>query len=119
MLGLCDLIIDCKRYAPLFEASKLNSNSILQEPQKDFQQTPKQVTGGKKPSKISPSMKEHNLFPERRPGRGPKFVKTVKFDRTYALSSTKAVKLLQDKRQLKGKTTKGQPVKKKQRCRNL
>lgn len=139
--SLCDLIIDCKQYAPLQEFYKnAYRHFTSQETEKEFQQTPKSIPqispqpsvscrsedGAKKnTSKISPSMLKHNFYPERRPGRGPKIVKTD-LDRTFALSSKKTARCLKQRMEKKktggGKLqipTKGQPKAKKckvQRC---
>ena len=118
--SLCDLIIDCKQYSSLYRIYRdAQPNFGSQDTEKEFQPTPKGVVctsseeKGKKKSNISPSMLKHNFYPIRRPGRGPKIVRT-QLDRTYAISSKKVISYLQQKMEktktsgVKSRCTKGQ-----------
>ena len=104
---LCDIVLDCQRYSQLKRecaAKAVNIGKHIR--QLELQNVPSaEVPESPGPSVIprsdlSPAMKDFNFYPERRAGRGPKFVKTT-LDRVYAISSTKMINQLKSQMEAK------------------
>ena len=62
-------------------------------------------------SNVSPAMKDFQFYPERRPGKGPKFVRNT-IDRVYAIRSTKIIEQLRFQKENREASKKGEGGKK-------